>query len=67
MKDNPRDHRGTKTWPPETMKFEVWSYKIGKTLREFHVCFSDKKQTVAQGHFRIRVVMTPRPRRGRRG
>jgi len=55
MKDNPRKHAAKKTWPMKhDVVLEVWSYRIG-TLREFHVCFSKDKRTVAQGSFRVKA------------
>jgi len=52
-KDNPRRHKGTKTWPPERVTFEAWSYRVGGQ-REFHVCFSKGQRTYAQGRFRVK-------------
>ena len=56
-KGNPRRQKGTTTWPPEGVKLEVWSYRVGGQ-RECHVCFVKNRRTYAQGRFRIKE---PRP------
>lgn len=57
MKDNPRSHKGRMSWPTHRpVKIEVWSYRSGKTMRQFHVAFVEGVHTLAQGSFRVRVT-----------